>query len=76
MPLSTTHYMILIVLIISIYCTCVFLLDVSASRKRIKTKNKSWENFTNESSEKHKIETGLNIWKSLSVSNENKEEDK
>ena len=76
MPLSTTHYMILIVLIISIYCTCVFLLDVSASRKRIKTKNKSWENFTNESSEKYKIETGLNIWKSLSVSNENKEEDK
>ncbi len=76
MPLSTTHYMILIVLIISIYCTCVFLLDVSASRKRIKTKNKSWENFTNESSKKYKIETGLNIWKSLSVSNENKEEDK
>jgi len=76
MPLSTTHYIILIVLIISIYCTCVFLLDVSASRKRIKTKNKSWENFTNESSEKYKIETGLNIWKSLSVSNENKEEDK
>ena len=68
--------MILIVLIISIYCTCVFLLDVSASRKRIKTKNKSWENFTNESSEKYKIETGLNIWKSLSVSNKNKEEDK
>ena len=76
MPLSTTHYIILIVLIISIYCTCVFLLDVSASRKRIKTKNKSWENFTNESSEKYKIETGLNIWKSLSVSNENKEEEK
>jgi hypothetical protein len=49
---------------------------VSASRKRIKTKNKSWENFTNESSKKYKIETGLNIWKSLSVSNENKEEDK
>jgi hypothetical protein len=68
--------MVLIVLIISICCTCVFLLDVSASRKRIKTKNKSWENFTNESSEKYKIETGMNIWKSLSVSNENKEEDK
>ena len=76
MPLSTTHYMVLIVLTISIYCTCVFLLDVSASRKRIKTKNKSWEKFTNESSEKYKIETGMNIWKSLSVSNENKEEDK
>ena len=76
MPLSTTHYIILIVLIISIYCTCVFLLDVSASRKRIKTKNKSWENFTNESSEKYKIETGMNIWKSLSVPNKNKEEDK
>ena len=76
MPLSTTHYMVLIVLIISIYCTCVFLLDVSASRKRIKIKNKSWEKFTNESSTKHKIEASINIWKSLGVSNKNKEEDK
>ena len=76
MPLSTTHYMVLIVLIISIYCTCVFLLDVSASRKRIKTKNKRWEKFANESSTKHKIEASMNIWKSLGVSNKNKEEDK
>ena len=68
--------MVLIVLIISIYCTCVFLLDVSASRKRIKIKNKSWENFANESSTKHKIEASMNIWKSLGVSNKNKEEDK
>ena len=74
--MSTTHYMVLIVIAISIYCTCFFLLDMSASRRRIKTKNKSWEKFTNESSEKHKIETGVNIWKSLGVSNENKEEDK
>ena len=76
MPLSTTHYMVLIVLTISIYCTCVFLLDVSASRKRIKTKNKSWEKLTNESSEKYKVETGMNIWKSLSAPKKNKEEDK
>ena len=76
MPLSTTHYMVLIVLTISIYCTCIFLLDVSASRKRIKIKNKNWENFTNKRSEKYKVEKGMNIWKSLSVSNENKEEDK
>ena len=68
--------MVLIVIIISICCTCVFLLDVSASRKRIKIKNKSWEKFSNEKSEKYKIETGMNIWKSLGVSNENKEEDK
>ena len=68
--------MVFIVIAISIYCTCVFLLDVSASRKRIKTKNKSWEKFTNESSEKYKIETGMNIWKSLGVSNKNKEDDK
>ena len=76
MPLSTTHYMILIVIAISIYCTCVFLFDVSASRKRIKTKNKSWEKFANESSRKYKIETGKNIWESLGASNKNKEEDK
>ena len=75
-PLSTTHYMVLIVLAISIYCTCVFLLDVSASRKRIKIKNKSWEKFSNETSEKYKVETGMNIWKSLGVSSDNKEEDK
>ena len=68
--------MVLIVIAISIYCTCVFLLDVSASRKRIKTKNKSWEKFTNESSEKYKVETGMNIWKSLSAPKKNKEEDK
>ena len=68
--------MVLIVLTISICCTCVFLLDVSASRKRIKAKNKSWEKFTNESSEKYKIETGVNIWKSLSAPKKNKEEDK
>ena len=74
--MSATHYMVLIVIIISIWCTCVFLLDVSASRKRIKIKNKSWEKFSNENSEKYKIETGMNIWKSLGVSNENKEEDK
>ena len=68
--------MVLIVIIISIYCTCVFLLDVSASRKRVKTKNKSWKEFTNKISEKHKIEAGMNIWKSLGISNKNKEEDK
>jgi hypothetical protein len=68
--------MVLIVIIIAVYCTGVFLLDVSASRKRIKIKNKSWEKFSNEKSEKYKIETGMNIWKSLGVSNENKEEDK
>ena len=76
MPLSTTHYMILIVIAISIYCTCVFLFDVSASRKRIKKKNKSWEKFNNENSKKYKIETGMNIWKSLGISNKNKEEEK
>ena len=68
--------MVLIVIIIAVYCTGVFLLDVSASRKRIKIKNKSWEKFSNENSEKYKIETGMNIWKSLGVSSENKEEDK
>ena len=68
--------MVLVVIAISIYCACVFLLDVSASRKRIKIKNKSWEKFSNEKSEKYKIETGMNIWKSLGVSSENKEEDK
>ena len=76
MPLSTIHYMVLIVIAISIYCTCSFLLGVSASRKRIKKKNKSWKKFTNENSEKYKIETGMNVWKSLGVSNVNKEEDK
>jgi hypothetical protein len=49
---------------------------VSASRKRIKIKNKSWEKFSNETSEKYKVETGMNIWKSLGVSSDNKEEDK
>jgi len=49
---------------------------VSASRKRIKTKNKSWEKFTNKSSKKHKIEAGMNVWKSLGVSTKNKKEDK
>jgi len=49
---------------------------VSASRKRIKIKNKSWEKFTNKSSEKNKIEADMNIWKSLGVSTENKGEDK
>jgi len=68
--------MVLIVIIISIYCTCVFLLDVLVSRKRIKIKNKSWEKFSNENSEKYKLETGMNIWKSLGASSENKEEDK
>ena len=74
--MSTTHYIVLIVITISIYCTSVFLLDVSASRKRIKTKNKSWKKITNESSRKYKIETGKNIWESLGASNKNKEEDK
>ena len=76
MLLSTTHYMVLIVLTISIYCTCVFLFDVSASRKRIKTKNKNWQKFTNDNTEKYKVETGMNIWKSLGTANKNKEEDK
>ena len=67
--------MVLIVLAISIYCTCVFLLDVSASRKRIKKKNKNWSKFTNENSEKYKIETGKNIWKSLGAASKNKEKD-
>jgi hypothetical protein len=49
---------------------------MSASKKRIKQKNKSWKKFTNKSSEKYKIETGMNIWKSIGASNKNKEEDK
>ena len=69
--MSTTHYIVLIVIICSAYWTFISLIDMSESKKRMRAKNKTWERL-NETSERLKIESGLKVWKSLGTSKKKK----
>ena len=69
--MTAGHYIILIVAALSIYWVIISLIDMVESKKRLRA-NKTWWKL-NEVSERLKAEKSLKIWKSLSNSNEKKE---
>ena len=70
--LTATHYIILIVAAFSIYWVFISLIDMLDNKKRLRAKKETWGKL-NEVSERLKVEKNLKTWKSLSSSNEKKE---
>jgi len=70
--LTTNHYIIFIVVALSIFFVIISLIDMLESKKRLKAKKETWGKL-NEVSERLKVEKNLKTWKSLSSSNEKKE---
>ena len=70
--LTAAHYIILIVAAFSIYWVFISLIDMLENKKRLRAKKETWGKL-NEVSERLKVEKNLKIWKSLSSSNEKKE---
>ena len=64
--------MILILAAFSIYWVVISLIDMLESKKRLRAKKETWGKL-NEVSERLKVEKNLKTWKSLSSSNEKKE---
>ena len=60
------------VILCSAYWAVISLIDRLESKKRLSIKNETWGKL-NEVSERLKVEKNLKIWKSLSSSNEKKE---
>jgi len=70
--LTATHYIILIVAAFSIYWVFISLIDMLDNKKRLRAKKETWGKL-NEVSERLKVEKNLKTWKSLSSSDEKKE---
>jgi hypothetical protein len=70
--LTADHYIILIVAALSICWVIISSIGMLESKKRLRAKKKTWGKL-NEVSERLKVEKNLKIWKSLSSSNEKKE---
>ena len=70
--MTADHYIILIVAALSICWVIISLIGMLESKKRLRAKKKTWGKL-NEVSERFKVEKNLKTWKSLSSSNEKKE---
>ena len=70
--MTTNHYVILMVAVLSICWVIISLIDMLKNKKRRRAKKETWGKL-NEVSERLKVEKNLKIWKSLSSSNEKKE---
>ena len=70
--MTTNHYIILMVAVLSIYWAVISLIDMLRSKKRLRAKKETWGKL-NEVSERFKVEKDLKVWKSLGNSNEEKE---
>ena len=70
--MTTNHYIIFIVVALSIFFVIISLIDMLESKKRLKAKKETWGKL-NEVSEKLKAEKDLKVWESLSDSNAKKE---
>ena len=70
--MTTNHYIILIVAALSICWVIISLIGMLESKKRMRAKKATWGKL-NEVSERLKVEKNLKTWKSLSSSNEKKE---
>ena len=70
--MTTDHYIILIVAALFICWAIIALIDMLESKKRLRAKKETWGKL-DKVSERLKAEKGLKVWKSLSNSNEKKE---
>jgi len=71
--LGVAHYIILMLMVCSLYWAFISLMDMLESKKRLREKNEAWGKL-NEVSEKLKVENGFKAWESLGNSNKKKEE--
>ena len=69
--MTTNHYIIFIVVALSIFFVIISLIDMLERKKRLKAKKETWGKL-NEVSEKLKAEKDLKVWESLSDSNAKK----
>ena len=69
--MTADHYIILIVVALSICWAIIASIDMLESKKRLRAKKETWGKF-NKVLERLKVEKGLKVWKSLSDSNEKK----
>ena len=60
-------------IVCSAYWAVISLIDTLESKKRLSKKNEIWGKL-NEISQKHKIEEGLKVWKSLADSNKKRDD--
>ena len=70
--MTTNHYIIFIVVALSIFFVIISLIDMLESKKRLRAKKETWGQL-NEVSERLKVERDLKVWESLGDSNEKKE---
>ena len=70
--MTTNHYIIFIVAVLSICWVVISLIDTLESKKRLRAKKETWGKL-NQVSERLKVEKGLKVWESLADSNEEKE---
>ena len=70
--MTTNHYIILIVVALSIFWVVISLIDMLGNKKRLRAKQETWGKL-NKVSERLKVEKDLKVWKSLGNSNEGKQ---
>ena len=70
--MTTNHYIIFIVAVLSICWVVISFIDTLESKKRLRAKKETWGKL-NQVSERLKVEKGLKVWESLADSNEKKE---
>ena len=70
--MTTNHYIIFIVAALFIGWAIISAKDMLESKKRLRAKKETWGKF-NKALERFKVEKNLKVWKSLSDSNEKKE---
>ena len=70
--MTTNHYLILMVAVLSICWAIISLIDMLEGKKRLRAKKETWGKL-NEVSERLKVEKSLKVWESLGDSNEKKE---
>ena len=71
--MTATQYIILMVVVCSLYWVFISLVDMLDSMKRLRAKKKTWGKLK-KVSERLKIEKDLEVWKSLGESNKKKED--
>ena len=69
--MTTNHYIILIVAVLSICWAIISLIDMLEGKKRLRATKETWGKL-NKVSERLKAEKDLKVWMSLSDSNEKK----
>ena len=73
--MTTNHYVVLLIVVLSIYWVVISLVDMLDIKKGLRAKKETWGKL-NEISERLKVEKGLKVWESLGNSDEEKENTK